>query len=136
VRWQKSDSFGFAPTHKADPSQSQKSHLQGGSKLFLKNVRWEKNKNIGSVSVSGQLLSVCNIVSMSVFTCQNGLLFIVSVSWFLAGRCLFTLAPNIIICATPYLPLPSKIPILSQKKVLKYTTHCAKLAQDLNRKSI
>lgn len=47
----------------------------------------KKIKNIGSVSVSVYMLSVCNIVSMSVFTCQNGLLFLfIVVSLLLSGR--------------------------------------------------
>ncbi len=45
----------------------------------------KKIKKIGSVSVSGQEPSVCNIVSMSVFTCQNGLLFSCFSSF--VGRC-------------------------------------------------
>jgi len=44
VRWQKSGSFGFAEGSALCVGQSQMCHLRGGSKLFLKNVRWKKNK--------------------------------------------------------------------------------------------
>jgi hypothetical protein len=59
----------------------------GWHKIVFKKCGGKKIKNIGSVSVSVYMLSVCNIVSMSVFTCQNGLLFLfIVVSLLLSGR--------------------------------------------------
>ncbi len=59
----------------------------GWHKIAFKKCGGKKIKNIGSVSVSVYMLSVCNIVSMSVFTCQNGLLFLfIVVSLLLTGR--------------------------------------------------
>ncbi len=54
----------------------------------------KKIKNIGSVSMSVKMLSVCNIVSMSLVTCQNGLLFLVLSRLFIVVGSSFTLAAN------------------------------------------
>ena len=54
----------------------------------------KKIKNIGSVSVTVFCLSVFNIVSMSLVTCQNGLLFLVFSRLFVVVRSSFTLAAN------------------------------------------
>jgi hypothetical protein len=67
----------------------------GWHKIVFKKCGGKKIKNIGSVSVSVYMLSVCNIVSMSVFTCQNGLLFLFMSLVCLSCRCLNTLAGNI-----------------------------------------
>jgi len=55
----------------------------------------KKIKNIGSVSMSVKMLSVCNIVSMSLVTCQNGLLFLVLSRLFIVVGSSFTLAANV-----------------------------------------
>jgi hypothetical protein len=70
----------------------------GWHKIVFKKCGGKKIKYIGSVSVSVYMLSVCNIVSMSVFTCQNGLLFLfIVVSLLLSGRPLHLL-PTFSIC--------------------------------------